>query len=226
MQIGDIILRIIARMSARTFVGLPLCRNEEWLHASIHYTENLFMTAFALRMTPTFVHPFLIWLLPSWYRVHNNLKTAKKLIVPLVNEHGANIAAGDPKGDDTVLKWMMGMAQNENEANPNKLAHRQLLLSLASIHTTGMATTHTLYDLVAHPEYIAEIREEIESTLIEDGGMTKQTLSKFRKLESLMKESQRLNPPSYCKNPPPFRTIRTDRFSVFQPDGHATPYPI
>ena len=117
---------------------------------------------------------------------------------------------------------------NENEANPNKLAHRQLLLSLASIHTTGMATTHTLYDLAAHPEYIAEMREEIESTLIEDGGMTKQTLSKFRKLESLMKESQRLNPPSYCKDPLPFmeRIIKTDRFSVFQQDGHAIPYSI
>ncbi|PLB40143.1 cytochrome P450 [Aspergillus candidus] len=197
VQIGDIMLRIIARISARTFVGLPLCRNEEWLHTSIHYTENLFMTAFALRMMPTFLHPFLVWFLPSWYRVHNDLKTAKKLIVPLVKEHAVNIAASNPEGDDTVLKWMMGMAQDANEANPNKLAHRQLLLSLASIHTTGMATTHTLYDLAANPEYIAEMREEVENVLIEDGGMAKQTLSKFRKLESLMKESQRLNPPSY-----------------------------
>lgn len=121
--------------------------------------------------------------------MHQNLKTAKKLIVPLVKEHATDIAAGNPKGGDTVLKWMMGMAENKNEANPNKLAHRQLLLSLASIHITGMAITHTLYDLAAHPEYIAEMREQAESILIEDGGMTKQTLSKLRKLESLMKES-------------------------------------
>jgi cytochrome P450 len=150
-------------------------------------------------MMPTFLHPFMVWALPSWYRVHNDLKTAKKLIVPLVKEHAVSIAAGSEKGDDTVLKWMMGMAQNANEADPNKLAHRQLLLSLASIHTTGMATTHTIYDLAANPQYIPEMRGEVEDVLISDGGWDKQTLSKFKKIESLMKESQRLNPPSYCK---------------------------
>jgi cytochrome P450 len=198
IKIGDQILRIIARISARTFVGLPLCRNEEWLHTSIHYTENLFMTAFALRMMPSFLHPFMCWVLPSWYRVHNDLKVAKRLIVPLVKEHVANTEAGNDKGDDTVLKWMVGMAETANEADPAKIAHRQLLLSLASIHTTGMATTHTIYDLAANPEYIPVMLEEVENVLIKDGGWAKQTLNKFKKLDSLMKESQRLNPPSYC----------------------------
>ena len=199
VKIGDIILRIIARISARTFVGLPLCRNEEWLDTSIHYTENLFMTAFALRMSPVFLHPIMVWFLPSYYRVHHNLKVAKKLIVPLVKRYAANTASDGENDDRTVLKWMMGMAQDANEADPAKLAHRQLLLSLASIHTTGMATTHTIYDLAANPQYIPEMLKEVEDVLIEDDGWNKQTLSKFKKLESLMKESQRLNPPSYRK---------------------------
>ena len=211
IKIGDQMLRIIARISARTFVGLPMCRNEEWLHTSIHYTENLFMTAFALRMMPSYLHPVMCWVLPSWHRVHNDLRTAKKLIIPLVEEHAANIKAGNEKGSDTVLKWMMGMAENANEANPAKLAHRQLLLSLASIHTTGMATTHTIYDLAANPQYIPEILQEVEEVLIQDGGWAKQTLNKFKKLESLMKESQRLNPPSY-------RRLSADNI-IFTADG-------
>lgn len=52
-------LRLIAR-SARIFVGHEVCRNEEWLAASIHYTENVFMTATILRMFPSYLHPLVL----------------------------------------------------------------------------------------------------------------------------------------------------------------------
>ena len=53
--------------------------------------------------------------------------------------------------------------------------------------------TMALYDLVAHPEYIEPIREEIESIIAEDG-WSKASIMKMRKLESFMKESQRYSP--------------------------------
>lgn len=34
------ILEIVAGVSARTFVGLPLCRDSTWLEASMEFTEN------------------------------------------------------------------------------------------------------------------------------------------------------------------------------------------
>jgi len=34
------VLRLVARISARVFLGLPLCRNEEWLEISTEFTEN------------------------------------------------------------------------------------------------------------------------------------------------------------------------------------------
>ena len=33
-------LELVASTSARVFVGLPLCRNSEWLEASVQFTEN------------------------------------------------------------------------------------------------------------------------------------------------------------------------------------------
>ena len=34
------ILRLVARISARIFLGQPLCRNEQWLEISTEFTEN------------------------------------------------------------------------------------------------------------------------------------------------------------------------------------------
>jgi len=197
IHVYELLLRIVARISARVFIGEPYCRNEEWLDTSIKYTENVFTTVMLLRRLPKWTHPFVANLLPSYWRVHANLKTAKKVIIPIVEERRAKEAENDPdyvKPSD-MLQWMMDAA-NANDGQPHKLAHRQLLLSLASIHTTTMSAAHALYDLCAHPQYFEPLREEARQVLAEDGGWQKTTLNKMRKLDSFLKESQRLNPPS------------------------------
>ena len=53
----------------------------------------------------------------------------------------------------------------------------------------------SLYDIVAHPEVIPDLREEIKSVLEEtDGVMTTQALFRMKLLDSVMRESQRVNP--------------------------------
>jgi cytochrome P450 len=52
-----------------------------------------------------------------------------------------------------------------------------------------------LYDLSSHPDSILPIRQEIEALLGEHAGeWTKHTVSMMRKLDSSLKESQRLHP--------------------------------
>ena len=78
------------------------------------------------------------------------------------------------------------------------------LVSFAAIHTTTMATTQAIFDLVARPEYIQPLRDEIQQVIDEDGQDTdgegflklkKISLTKLKKLDSFLKESQRLSPP-------------------------------
>ena len=85
---------------------------------------------------------------------------------------------------------------NEDEADPAHLAHLEIVISLASIHTTQMNVVHVLYDLAAHPNFVEPLRNEIETIAREDGGWHKASYSKLRKLDSFLKESQRFNPPS------------------------------
>jgi len=52
--------------------------------------------------------------------------------------------------------------------------------------------TQALYDLAAHPEYVKEMREEAEA-MIHANGWTKHAMQGMRKIDSFLKESQRLN---------------------------------
>ncbi len=196
----EMLLRIVARISARVFIGQPHCRNEEWLHTSIKYTENVFTTAMVLRTVPKFMHPVAAQFLPSYWKVHSNLRTAKKLIIPIVEQRRAEQAEKNPdyQKPNDMLQWMMDAA-NENDGQAHKLAHRQLLLSLVSIHTTTMTAAHGFFDMCARPEYFEPLRQEAFAVLEEDGGWQKSTLNKMRKLDSFLKESQRMNPPSLRK---------------------------
>jgi hypothetical protein len=54
------------------------------------------------------------------------------------------------------------------------------------------ALTQALYDLAIHPEYVKPIRDEIEAIITEDG-WTKPAMQRMRKVDSFLKESQRLN---------------------------------
>jgi hypothetical protein len=75
-----------------------------------------------------------------------------------------------------------------------------------------MALSQVVFDLAARPEYIKGLREEIKEVLAEDGydidgeGFTKlkkSSYTKLRKLDSFLKESQRLSPPGISLSLPP-----------------------
>ena len=48
-----------------------------------------------------------------------------------------------------------------------------------------------MFDLAAHPEYVAPMREEVEA-IIEAEGWTKASIGKMHKVDSFVKESQRI----------------------------------
>lgn len=190
---------------SRVFLGYPACRNKEWLHLCLAFTINVFATSFALRMFPPFMHSFIAHLLPSRYWIRGNLGKAEKLIRKLIDDHGARATqkANDPYTHNqnemaSLLDWMIENAQGK-EAEPHRLAARQLILTLASIHTTSMALAHALFDLCAHPEYFEPLREELLMVLEQPGGLSKRNLEQLHKMESFLAESQRLNPPVLCK---------------------------
>ena len=81
-----------------------------------------------------------------------------------------------------------------NEQDPTFIADIQLKMSFAALHTSAATPMQLIYDLCLMPEYIGDLREEIESALATRSPTDKQTLMQLPKLDSFMKESQRFNP--------------------------------
>lgn len=142
-------------------------------------------------------HRFLSLVLPSSWKGASYIRRAKKLLVPEIIRRQEEVLE---KGhhESNLLSWMMEIA-TPKESKPSDLAHLEVVMSLASIHTSQMNAVHVLYDLASRPEYVEPLREEIIQLIREDGGWRnwqKPSFSKLRKLDSFMRESQRFNPPS------------------------------
>ncbi|EMR85764.1 putative cytochrome p450 protein [Botrytis cinerea BcDW1] len=152
-----------------------------------------------MRNFPTFLHPLLGILLPSRRNVQRGLKKVQAHLVPVIQER-RRLEQEDPlyvKPND-VLQWMMDLA-NEEEWQAENLATRYVFSVIGSLYTVSAGIVDCLYDLIERPEYLAMLREEAEKVLQEDRGWKKGTPTKLEKLDSFMKESQRVNAPSPSK---------------------------
>jgi cytochrome P450 len=178
-------------MSSAAFVGPSLCRNQDWLELCVDFSIAKFEAAMTLRIFPVFTYPSIAYFLPARKRIASNLESAERLIKPLIENHRS-----DGKEEmESLIDWMIGNG-TEKENQPENVAARQLVLTLASIHTTSTAVSHALFDLCAHPELLGPLQEEIETSLhggVEVLGL--EHLARMHLLDSFLVESQRHNPP-------------------------------
>ena len=79
-------------------------------------------------------------------------------------------------------------------AHPTSRAH-----FVTDIFDTQQSFTFALYYLAANPKYILPLRQEVETILAQDG-WSKASLQKMRKIDSFMKECQRIAGFNLCKS--------------------------
>ncbi|KAI9641427.1 hypothetical protein NHQ30_010234 [Ciborinia camelliae] len=230
------LLKVVALLSGRIFVGRPLSRSEEWIESSIRYTLDCVQAKDSVVKYPAWVRYFAAPFLPEIRRLKEHKNEAAELLRPVIEgcirrfKEGKGVGGekGDKFDDDqgTFVSWVMKWTDEKNKENPYVLAENQLNLSFAAIHTTTMATSHLLFDLASHPEYIAPLREEIEQVVAEDGyevdgsgmkNLKKHSFPKLKKLDSFLKESQRFNPSGLISN------LRITTSPIRLSTGHTIP---
>ncbi|KAJ5146395.1 uncharacterized protein N7515_000959 [Penicillium bovifimosum] len=192
--------RLIVLATSRVMAGDMLRRNEEWLNVASSYAHNVGVTIVILRPVPKYLRPIVARFLPSVQQMKKQLKFAKALFVPLIEERKLAEEDGGSawtKPDD-FLQWIMDLNKAQGEdLDADALAHHMLLLvTLAVTHTSTMALCHGLFDLAMRPEYLEPLREEMLRTL-PDGWYkaTQASLLGQVRLDSFLLESQRFGPP-------------------------------
>ncbi|OKP11796.1 Fumitremorgin C monooxygenase [Penicillium subrubescens] len=189
---------MIARLSTLVFMGESVCRDPAWLDVSVNYTIDAFLAARALRMWPSVLRPLVHWFMPSCQKLRQHFAVARAIVAREIENRTlakqVQLGSGGAPRRADALDWLdeLSTAYGSVSDQPRE----QVGLALAAIHTTSNLLTNVVYDLAAYPEYVEPLREEIKAVLIEDGSLKKTSLLKLKLLDSVIKESQRINPVS------------------------------
>ena len=142
VNINHKLLRIVALVSGRVFIGPELSRNEEYLDAAISYTIELMQASRALDQMRPWMRPFLGSRLPEVRKIDRRLVQADKFLRPIV---AARRQLEGPEKPDDMLQWLMDGGQDNTkfkQLSTEKLARLQLIISFAAIHTTTLTSTN------------------------------------------------------------------------------------
>ncbi|KAF2754375.1 cytochrome P450 [Pseudovirgaria hyperparasitica] len=198
-------LDVIARLSNRVFLGLPLCREKPLLDAMCAFANAVFRSTMLMNLCPGVLRPLLgpLVCLPNY--IHYRKTT--KWTIPFIKRRLATLASSDhpdaEKPNDFV-QWYIDTARAEHrtkELDPRLLAQYLTPLNFAAIHTTTFTITNLLFDILAPSptcpadDTLATITDEITHvyrTDCPDGIWTKQSLNRLVRTDSAIRESMRI----------------------------------
>lgn len=190
ISVGTLLTNVVARTSNRVFVGLPLCRNVEYLNTHKRFSIYVMISA---RITSIFPESLRRFVGEYMTPVTLLIMAASRHLYPIIEERLQKITEGGPdypgKPND-LLSWLIDEAQTKERRNALDLVRRILTVNFASIHSTSLTCLPFIFCLAAYPEYIDELREEVETT-IDAEGWSKSGLKKMKKLDSFLKEAER-----------------------------------
>ena len=189
--------RMVHRGVATQFVA-ELAEDEAYLATAVAYSEHGFRHNFLLRVFPDLVKPLVARVMPTSWGVDRALRDAKRMVIPIIRERRRREREGEEEGyerpDDFLQHLMDGGVEIEDDEETT--VQRLMVTYLGSGPSTIIAVAQVLFDLCAHPEYVEVLRAEAVEVLRREGGYTKSALAGMRKMDSFMRESQRLSPPT------------------------------
>jgi cytochrome P450 len=97
-----------------------------------------------------------------------------------------------------LVTWLIDEINTTNTTHTSRRTVRTLTrtilnVNFGAIHTTTQSFLQTLYNLAAYPQYVDELRAEVEA-IVQAEGWTKGAIGKMSKLDSFLKETARLMP--------------------------------
>ncbi|KIM22626.1 hypothetical protein M408DRAFT_282051 [Serendipita vermifera MAFF 305830] len=182
----DFIQEVVARASNRVFVGLPICRDKAWIDLNIHGAMDALKVSLLINIFPHMLRPIIGNLISPADR---RARAAAKIVGQYIDER---IAMSEAERPNDFISWLLAYAPPD-EHNAKDISARIISVNFAAIHTSSMNVTHALYWLLARPQYLEPLREEIIE-VTEKHGWTKEAVGTMPKLDSFMKECMRVCP--------------------------------
>ncbi|RFU24630.1 hypothetical protein B7463_g11706, partial [Scytalidium lignicola] len=191
---------VVGPVANLAFVGAATCYNKTLVNGAIDFAQGLAITAIVVRLTPQVLRPLVTPLVTLPQRI--GAWRFFGALRPELNRRLQELSTdpGSASKYNDFLQWTIDAAIESGDPymmKPETIMGRLLLLNFLAIHTTALTVSHA-----TSPANIEELRTEIASALEANGGKwTKKTLAEMPKLDSMFRESHRMNPPTIIGSP-------------------------
>ncbi|KEF63720.1 uncharacterized protein A1O9_01698 [Exophiala aquamarina CBS 119918] len=195
VKVHDRILKLTGHTNARVFHGTAASLSEEWVDASTGYVLSTFDCIRALKAWPPYLRPLVHRFLPERAAINNQWRRARPFIVESL-AHKKALKGAFLEEPGSMLDYMSSGKNGSIAYDVEKQLLYQMTLVAVGTVTTYSSIVQVLYDLADHPEYTPMLREEVDAADRDQNGyFTKDAVFEMKKLDSFIKESQRLRAP-------------------------------
>jgi cytochrome P450 len=165
------------------------------MNVSVNFAITAFIAVVKLQFFPPWMRPMVQYLVSELRTIRKDLAKAQAMLEPVIEERLNNADTPGYEKPDDFIQWLSDALPEDEKRNYFIQAKMQLLLSASSIHTTSNLTTDCIYDLAVHQDMQNVLREEAIEIFEgeEDGWCRKDSIAKLKKMDSFIKESQRLS---------------------------------
>ncbi|KAH8144434.1 uncharacterized protein LAJ45_11602 [Morchella importuna] len=192
VPVWEVFIQLAARAVIRSIIGAPLCRNQELLDNIIAYAEGVIMHSELLEIIPATLRPFV----NKFIFRNKPLDVCMSYFGPIFQERRNIMKDGKYSGNvkpDDGFQWVIDTCPPDTTIE--RMVKKLLFIFTAGIHTTAVAGTHCVHDIAAIPHFQGPAREEIAQELGAASTVkeTKEAWAPMRKLDSVLRESARMN---------------------------------
>ena len=164
------------------------------METSINYATHVFLAVVKLQFVPAWLRPIASYFVSELRQIKRDLQIATDLMTPVIKERlrDMDLPSCEQPPDD-LIQWLLEVLPPHEQVDFSTQARLQLILAAASIHTTNNLLTDCIYDLAANPDVQEMLRNEVYEVLEKDNGWArKESMAKLKKMDSFMREVQRL----------------------------------
>lgn len=195
---------------------------------SINFAIHVFVAVVKMQLFPEWARPVGQYMVSELRQITKDIDLASNMLKPVIEERLRDLEMPScEQTPDDLIQWLVESLPAEEKTDVRSQAHLQLILAAASIHTTNNLVTDCIYDLAANPDAQEMLREEARQVLeVEHGWARKESMAKLKKLDSFMKETQRLagniSEWQFCC----YWCTRLTCRSLLHPQGHQADRPV
>jgi len=138
-----------------------------------------------------YIHPYLP--IPAFRRRDR----ARARLGEMVSEIVGKRKQSGYRGEDFLQTLMDSEYSDGSKLSDHEITGMLVAAMFAGHHTSSVTTAWTLIELLRHPRFLAEVRDEIRRCYAEEEEYTFQSLRDLEKTESAVKEALRIHPPLF-----------------------------